>query len=66
MKFELSPRSDGWWEWKATVQGATVAVSPDAYFNEKEARSSIAKARKAFAGAKFAKVVNPEEDSSQE
>lgn len=63
MKFELSrhaavnagERSDGW-IWAATVQGEVIALGPETYHDEKTARSSIAKARKGFAGAKFAKV----------
>lgn len=72
MKFELrefgsaspSPLGSGStrWDWTATVQGEVVAVAPQSYSSEQEARSAIAKARKAFAGAKFAKVVAPEND----
>lgn len=65
MKFELRPLSNllegGYrWEWVATIKGEIVAQSPDEYPTEAAARSSIAKARKAFAGAKFAKVECPE------
>jgi len=68
MKFELSQttfvdggeRTDGW-IWAATVQDEVIAVSPGTYADEKAARSAIAKARKGFAGAKFAKVVIPGE-----
>lgn len=62
MKFELSPytsvtgEKSGNWIWSATVQGEVIAIGPHSYHDEKAARSAIAKARKGFAGAKFAKV----------
>lgn len=37
--------------------GNVVARGPRAYGSERECRSSIARARKAFQGARFAKVV---------
>jgi len=39
--------------------GDTIAVSPASYASEREARSAIAKARRAFGGARMAKVVVP-------
>ena len=46
------------WFWDVEVKGEVVATSPTGvlYDTEAEARSSIAKARKAFAGYRFAKV----------
>jgi hypothetical protein len=45
------------WEWEASAAAfGVVAVGPKPYATEKEARSSIAIARKAMVGAKFAKV----------
>lgn len=58
MKFELSHQGSVYgWDWRATVQDEVIAVAPKHYPTEKDARSAIAKARKGFAGAKFAKVV---------
>lgn len=64
MKFELSyshePESRPHpWSWQAIVQGKAVFVGPTTYATEAEARSDIAKARKACAAARFAKVVAP-------
>lgn len=60
MKFELRLIDDfadvTTYDWQVTVQGTVVARSPDNYDTEKDARSAIAKARKAFGGYKFAKV----------
>lgn len=51
------------WTWDyrqgtAANPGDTFAVSPMSYASEKAARSAIAKARKAFGGARMAKVVS--------
>lgn len=66
MKFELRCVDDfadvEVWRWYVTLKGETVAVGPEEYYSEKEARSAIAKARKAFAGYKFARVEVPEDE----
>lgn len=61
MKFELRLMDDfadvTTWTWYAKDKThGIVARAPDDYNTEQEARSAIAKARKSFAGAKFAKV----------
>lgn len=64
MKFELtydeaSYSGEAGWSWEVTVQGEVVAKAPEVYEDEKAARSAIAKARKAFGGYRFAKVIGP-------
>lgn len=61
MKFELELIDDFadvfvWEWWVSDKKHGVLARSPDTYSTEAEARSAIAKARKGFAGAKFAKV----------
>lgn len=49
---------DAGWTWRYEAADGTVhARSAQSRPTEKEARSDIAKARKAFGGARFAKVV---------
>lgn len=61
MKFILDhvQNSETPWTWLVAKQEDVIAISPTSYDTEAEARSAIAKARKAFAGYKYAKVVNP-------
>lgn len=59
MKFELQTPARGEWTWRVrnpATGGDIVAVAPEAYESEKAARSAVLKARKAFAGAKMARV----------
>ncbi len=59
MKFilEYADEDETPWTWAVAQQDNVVAISPTSYDTEAEARSAIARARKAFAGYKFAKVV---------
>lgn len=50
--------SDAGWTWRYEAADGTVhARAPQTRSTEEQARSDIAKARRAFGGARFAKVV---------
>lgn len=60
MRFYIEPTHApgrvSWFVRNPAKDGPVVARAPETYATEKEARSAILKARKAFAGAKMATV----------
>ncbi len=54
--FEITPDGGKGYKWWFSTKERPVAVSSFTFQTEQECRSDIAKAKKAYAGAKFAKV----------